>query len=138
MIPIKSMVAINLNDSRESIKQKILTEKYSRIPVYSVRPDNIVGILHSKDFLQGMLHNKPLVLKNSITHPYFIRPDMKLDNLFEGLGRSRTHIAIVTGENGKALGIVTMEDILEVLFGEIYDEDETLTVEALPGGVASC
>lgn len=124
MIPIENIVAININDSRENIKKKILAEKYSRIPVYSLRRDNIVGILHSKDFLQGTLHNKPLVLKNSITHPYFIKPDMKLDSIFEGLGRSRTHIAIVTGENNKALGIVTMEDILEELFGEIYDEDE--------------
>ncbi len=124
MIPVSEMVSIDLNENRESIKRKILSEKYSRIPVYSGRKDNIVGILHSKDFLHGTLHNRPLVLKNSITHPYFIKPDMKLDMLFEGLGRSRTHIAIVTGEDGKALGMVTMEDILEVLFGEIYDEDE--------------
>jgi Putative Mg2+ and Co2+ transporter CorB len=130
MIPVSGMVAIDLNESRESIRQKILTVKYSRIPVYSGKRDNIVGILHSKDFLQGMLRKKDQVLKNSITHPYFIKPEMKLDTLFEGLGRSRTHIAIVTGESGKALGIVTMEDILEVLFGEIYDEDETIPPSA--------
>ncbi len=124
MVPITDMVAVELNEDAKSVKDKLLLEKYSRIPVYSGSPKNIVGILHSKDFLQQILCGKTVRLKSAITAPYFIRRDMKLDALFEGLGRSRTHIAIVADEGRRALGFVTMEDILEVLFGDIYDEDE--------------
>ncbi len=129
MVPVSDMVAVELNENVKSVKEKLLLEKYSRIPVYSGTPEHIVGILHSKDFLQQMLSGKTVRLRSAITAPYFIHPDMKLDALFEGLGRSRTHIAIVADEGRRALGFVTMEDILEVLFGDIYDEDEAAPTE---------
>jgi len=124
MVPLSDVVAIEINERPEIIREKLLSVKYSRLPVYIGTPDKIVGILHSKDYLLGMLHNKPQKLKAAITPPYYIHPDTKLDALFEGLGRRRTHMAIVTDELGRALGIVTMEDVLEELFGEIYDEDD--------------
>ena len=139
MVPVSQMVAVELGENAKSVKEKLLQEKYSRIPVYSGTPEHIVGILHSKDFLQQMLGGKIVRLKSAITAPYFIRPDMKLDALFEGLGRSRTHIAIVADEGRRALGFVTMEDILEVLFGDIYDEDEAApSAEASVKEAPSC
>ena len=132
------MVAIEINEDRETVREKLLSEKYSRIPVYLGTPEKIVGILHSKDYLLGILRGKPLKLKSAITPPYYIHPDMKLDALFEGLGRRRTHIAIVTDELGRALGFVTMEDVLEELFGEIYDEDDVPIVPSLGKEAPTC
>lgn len=138
MLPLSKMVAIEINEDRETVREKLLSEKYSRIPVYLGTPEKIVGILHSKDYLLGILHGKPLKLKSAITPPYYIHPDMKLDALFEGLGRRRTHIAIVTDELGRALGFVTMEDVLEELFGEIYDEDDVPIVPSLGKEAPTC
>jgi len=132
MVPLSEMIAIEINEDKDSVREKLLSEKYSRIPVYLGTPERIVGILQSKDFLLGILHAKPIRLKSAITPPYYIHPDMKLDALFEGLGRRRTHIAIVTDELGRALGFVTMEDVLEELFGEIYDEDDDQPESASP------
>lgn len=131
MVPLSETVAIDINENPETVREKLISDKYSRLPVYLGTPEKIVGILHSKDYLLSILHGKPKKLKSAITPPYYIHPDMKLDALFEGLGRRRTHIAIVTDKLGRALGIVTMEDVLEELFGEIYDEDDE-PIEASP------
>jgi len=124
MVPLSETVAIEINESPEEVREKLLSVKYSRLPVYLGTPEKIVGILHSKDYLLDILNGNPKKLKAAITPPYYIPPDMKLDALFEGLGKRRTHMAIVTDKLGRAQGIVTMEDVLEEIFGEIYDEDD--------------
>jgi CBS domain containing-hemolysin-like protein len=128
MTPLSDMVAVSISDSPEKLKEIILNNKYSRLPVYAGSPDRIVGVLQTRDCLWRMMHNMSCDISSIMKLPYFISPDLKRDELFEGLGRRRTHIAIVTDSGGLALGLVTMEDIMEELVGEIYDEDDIAVV----------
>ncbi len=125
MTPLKDMVAVSITEEPEKLKELILREKYSRLPVYAGSPDRIVGILQTKDYLQLILKKKEPDISSIMKLTYDVPPEIKLDELFEGLGRRRTHMAIVIDVSGSALGFVTMEEILEELVGEIYDEDDT-------------
>jgi CBS domain containing-hemolysin-like protein len=124
MTPLKDMVAVSITEEPEKLKELILREKYSRLPVYAGSPDRIVGILQTKDYLQLLLKKKEPDISSLMKLTYDVPPEIKLDELFEGLGRRRTHMAIVIDVSGSALGFVTMEEILEELVGEIYDEDD--------------
>jgi Mg2+/Co2+ transporter CorB len=124
MTPLKNMVAVSISEDPEKLKELILKEKYSRLPVYAGTPDRIVGVLQSRDCLWRILHNEPIDISSLMNLTYNVSPDTKLNALFEGLGRRHTHMAMVVDSEGIALGFVTMEDILEELVGEIYDEDD--------------
>lgn len=124
MTPLKSMVAVSISEDPAQLRQLVLREKYSRLPVYAGSPERIVGILQTKDYLHRTLHGESPDLDALMMLPYNVPPEIRLNELFEGLGRRRTHMAIVIDESGLALGFVTMEDILEELVGEIYDEDD--------------
>ncbi len=124
MTPLSSMVAISIREDPEKIRELVLREKYSRLPVYAASPDRIIGILQTKDYLQHLLHGARPDIGAIMMLPYDVPPEITLNELFEGLGRRRTHMAIVIDVSGSALGFVTMEDILEELVGEIYDEDD--------------
>ena len=124
MTPLKDMVAVSITEEPEKLKELILREKYSRLPVYAGSPDRIVGILQTKDYLQLILKKKDPDISALTVRFDCGGSGEKLDELFEGLGRRRTHMAIVIDMSGNALGFVTMEEILEELVGEIYDEDD--------------
>lgn len=126
MTPLSRMVAIDIAAKPEAVKLTILSQKYSRIPVYAGNPERIVGVLCSKDCLSKYISGAAVSVGSLMILPYFISPDTKLDQAFEGLGKRKTHIAIVTKDNGCAIGFVTMEDIMEELVGEIYDEDDVV------------
>jgi CBS domain containing-hemolysin-like protein len=126
MTPLNKMVAVSITETPGKLKELILGEKYSRLPVYAGSPDRIVGVLQARDCLWRMMNGLKIDIGVIMKLPYYISPEMKLDELFEGLGRRRTHMAIVTDSNGTALGFVTMEDLLEELVGEIYDEDDDI------------
>jgi len=100
--------------------------QYSRIPIYRGRNDNIVGILLAKDLVghaRGMLPGRTLA---DLMHPAFYAPKSSpCTDLFRRMQRKRMHLAIVVDEYGRTVGVVTMEDLLEELFGEIRDEKET-------------
>ena len=123
MTPIERVVTVPLNIGAEDLKQLLIDEKYSRIPVIDGDVDNIVGILPSSKALYRLTAGTFLDVSDIMTRPYVIRPDIPVSKVFEGMSGRRTHIAVVS-DGGKTLGIVTMEDILEEIAGEIYDEDE--------------
>ncbi len=123
MTPVEQVVTVPLDISAEQLKQLLLSEKYSRIPVIDGNADNIVGILPTSKALYRLTAGTFMDVSDIMTRPYMIRPDIPVSKVFEGMSGRRTHIAVVT-EAGKTLGIVTMEDILEEIAGEIYDEDE--------------
>ena len=125
MMPLKDMVSVSISEDPVRIKELILREKYSRLPVYAGSKERIVGILQTKEYLRLTLKGKAPDVGALMSMTYDVPPEIKLNDLFEGLGRRRTHMAVVIGESGNALGFVTMEDILEELVGEIYDEDDT-------------
>ncbi len=123
MTPIESTTMVPQTITPDDLKQILLDCNYSRIPVYKGDKDRIVGILSSKDCLWRFMNGIPVTILAMMKRPYFIMPDMHLNTLFEQMEKKRTHIAIVA-ENGVNLGIVTMENILEEIVGDIYDEDE--------------
>ncbi|MBR3941822.1 MAG: CBS domain-containing protein, partial [Clostridia bacterium] len=108
---------------KEEFAQKFTETKYSRLLVYEENIDKIVGVLHQKDFyIDGKITEQPLT--EIISEPLFIPESEKINRLLKLLQTEKSHIAIVLDEYGGTLGIVTMEDILEELVGEIWDEHD--------------
>ena len=127
MIPRPDIVAINVDASREVIARLVLEEGYSRMPVYRGTIDNIIGIAYTKDFLGLMEYRNVMVLQDIIRPAYFVPETKKISQLMRELQQQRIHMAVVMDEFGGTEGIVTMEDILEEIVGEIHDEyDEEL------------
>lgn len=126
LTPRVDVAGIDIDSTPEEILSTIKTQRYSRIPVYEESIDNIVGILHTWDYLEAIASGKKPVLKNLITPPYFIFKTQNLSSVLSEFRRNKLHIAIVTDEYGGTLGIVTMEDLLEEIVGEIWDEDEEI------------
>jgi CBS domain containing-hemolysin-like protein len=111
----------------EEIDAIFLETSYSRLPVYRDTIDNIVGILHEKDFIKQS-HAQDFKLENVIKPAVFVVSTTKISTVLQLLQKNKTHMAIVSGEFGDTVGIITMEDILEELVGEIWDEhDEVLS-----------
>ena len=118
------MIAIDAEDSIEEILEAFRDHPYSRLPVYRETVDNIVGILHEQDFMM-MLHEGKQSIMDAVQPALFVQESMKISDLLRVLQKDNVHMAIVLDEFGGTTGIVTMEDILEELVGEIYDEHDT-------------
>ncbi len=127
MIPRPDVVAINIAMPREEIVKTVLEEGYSRMPVYRDSIDNIVGVVYTKDLLGLLEHRNLIVIQDIIRPAYFIPETKKISQLMRELQQRKLHLAVVIDEFGGTEGIVTMEDILEEIVGEIHDEyDEDL------------
>ena len=126
MTPRKSVVMIPEGAGTDEILRIIEEEGYSRIPVYSESADKIVGILYTRDFL--LKHSRPgFTPKDAMFQPTFVPETVHLDVLFKEMQQEHNHIVVVVDEYGVTAGIVTMEDILEEIVGEIWDErDEAI------------
>lgn len=132
MTPRVDVTAININENIEKIKQTFLDTKFSRIPVYKKNIDNIVGILSEKDFFSSLITIGTANVEELITKPIFVNENMKLDDLIRKMQHEKKHIAIVLDEHGGTNGIITLEDAIEEVWGEIYDEhDEVQSTEML-------
>ena len=123
------MVAIDVNDDRDEIMRVLGNSRYSRIPVYEDSPDNIIGILSLKHMLKAMLDDKDVDLRSQLMKPCFVYKTMKLPAVLSMLKQAQQHLAIVTDEYGGTLGVVSMEDVLEQLVGDIWDETDTVHLE---------
>ena len=121
--PRIDIVGIEENESLDAIKEKFILSGYSRLPVFSGDMDNIIGVLHEKDFYQA-LNRKEKDLKKYITKTIYITPNKKISELLRELQLSKAHMAIVIDEYGGTEGLITMEDIIEELVGEIWDEHD--------------
>ncbi len=127
MVPRTDVVAINFNTPRERLIQIVTEEGYSRMPVYKESIDNIIGLIYTKDLINLLEHRDLIVLQDIIRPAYFVPGAMKISKLMKDLQERKMHLAIVVDEFGGTEGIVTMEDILEEIVGEIHDEyDEVL------------
>ncbi|GAB6173187.1 hemolysin family protein [Paradesulfitobacterium aromaticivorans] len=127
------IVGLPLEASLGDVFKLIRREKFSRIPVYQGNIDNIIGILHIKDLIEfaGADANSEFDLTKLIREPYFVTESREADELFKEMQRSKTHMAVVIDEYGGTSGIVTIEDLLEEIVGNIFDEydDEEQDVE---------
>ncbi|MGB5823369.1 MAG: hemolysin family protein [Proteocatella sp.] len=126
MIPRTSVFAVDINDDITEILDEIIEERYSRIPVYDKEIDNIIGVLHVKDvFAQVRKGNLELVnLRGLLKEPYFIHEYKPLDKLLIEMQRDRYHMGLIIDEYGGFTGILTIEDIIEEIVGDIDDEDD--------------
>ena len=122
MVPRTKISGIELNTPHEQLLDILIKEGYSRVPVYHETIDKIVGIVHAKDILPLMVQHKPCILKDIISKPFFIPETKKINDLLSELQLKRIQIAIVLDEFGGTAGMVTLEDIVEELVGEIQDE----------------
>ena len=124
MVPRIEMKAIPFDSTISSVRKTLLESSYSRIPVYKEDKDHIVGVLYERDYFK-MSQSKDSFDWHKIIRPAkYVSAAMKVDALISYLQNEKTHIAIVSGEFGDTLGLVTMEDALEELVGEIYDEHD--------------
>lgn len=127
MVPRTDIVAVEINTPRENLIKIVSEEGYSRLPVYKENIDNIIGIIYTKDFISLLEHRDLIVLQDIIRLAYFVPETKKISQLMRELQRQKLHMAVVVNEFGGVEGIITMEDILEEIVGEIHDEyDEEL------------
>jgi CBS domain containing-hemolysin-like protein len=122
MVPRTKISGVDVNTEQAELVQIIITEGYSRMPVYDDVIDKIIGIVHAKDILPLLARNEDIILKDIIRKPYFVPETKKINDLMAELQQKRIQIAIVSDEFGGTAGMVTLEDIVEELVGEIQDE----------------
>lgn len=129
MTPRVDVIAVEEKMSVEEIKNVFFEHQFSRIPVYKEDKDNIVGILSEKDFFTALLKNEEISIKKLVSKPLFVSESTKVNDLIKEFQKVKKHFAVVVDEYGGTSGIVTMEDALEELVGEIYDETDEEELE---------
>lgn len=133
------MVAINIADNQGSICKQVLNSPHSKLPVYDGTIDNIVGIIHLNRFLKAAATHEGMMLQDLLLPPLFVYQTTKLPQVLAYLRINKEHMAIVTDEYGGAQGIITLEDVLEQIVGEVQDETDTMEndIVVLPNGELS-
>ena len=125
------MDAIDIEDDFENIKKKVAESGYSRMPVYRGSVDNIIGILHQNHFLRLMLESEEFDIEPLLLEPLYVYKTVKMLSLLSSFKKSQKQFAVVTDEYGGTLGIITLEDVLEQLVGEIWDESDEVENEII-------
>ena len=125
LTPRVDICAISQNDSLEDVARAFIENAYSRLPVYGEDMDDIVGILHEKDFFTAYHNGEKSFLKH-IQKPVHVSENIKLAELLKVLKSKKCHMAVVVDEFGGTMGIVTMEDIIEELIGDVWDEHDEI------------
>jgi CBS domain containing-hemolysin-like protein len=132
MVARVDVVALSAESPLSEIVATIVREGHSRIPVYDGSIDNVVGILYAKDLLPYLVgDDSPPAIRRLLRTPLFVPESMLVDDLLHSLQRRKVHIAVVLDEHGGTAGIVTIEDLIEEIVGEIqdeYDEEEPMIV----------
>lgn len=123
LIPRVNVAAVDIEDSIEEIKDVFLSTHFSRLPVYEKTIDNIVGIIHQKNFFDMYLEGRRDI-QDIIQKPLYIFGLTAISEIMREMQKTKNHMAIVVDQYGGTQGIVTMEDIIEELVGEIYDETD--------------
>lgn len=127
MVPKERVVGININFSSDELLNIFVEQGHARLPVYSGTIDNIAGIIYARDLLY-ILRDKGLFLLQDLMHqPYFVPPEMKVNELLRKFQSDKVQIAIVRDENRKTLGLVTLEDLVEEIVGEIEEHTHPVT-----------
>ncbi len=124
MKPRIDVVALDLRDGFDRVREVIIASGFSRIPVYEESLDNVKGVLYVKDLLPYVSHDDAFEWRNLIRKPYFVPEHKKINELLEEFQTHKIHVAIVVDEYGSTLGLVSLEDILEEIVGEISDESD--------------
>ena len=136
MVPRSKITALDIDTPIGELLDTVMTEGYSRLPVYRGTIDTIVGIVYAKDLLT-LMHHRDLVIVQDILHaPYMVQEDVKLKRLLRDMQRDKVHMAVVLDEFGGTAGLLTLEDIIEELVGNIqdeYDDEAPMHAQQAPG-----
>jgi len=138
MIPRTEMVGLELSSDQNTVLRTVTEEGYSRLPVYKDTLDNVIGVIHAKDVINILQNSDLIILEDIIRKPYFVPDSMKISELLREFQKRRMQMAIVLDEFGGTAGLITLEDIIEEIVGEIEDEydEERKEIEILPDGSA--
>lgn len=133
LTPRPYVVAVSIDASNEEIKNTFIQKQYSRLPVYEGSIDNIVGTIFHRDFFAKYVHDPHFNIHQIIRKPYFVVGSMKAAHLLKELQKNKVHLAIVLDEYGGTAGIISIEDILEEIVGDIWDEydENEILVESI-------
>lgn len=140
MVPRADIVSVDIADSFDSVMRQISEASHSRVPAYEGGVDSIVGMLHIKDLLLHLLQEKQPALSGLLRPVLFVSPSIRLLKLLQEMRLKRQHLALVVDEYGGIDGLITIEDLVEEIVGEIQDEhddDETPHVEIAHDGSAT-
>ncbi len=124
LTPRVNVVAVEINSDIEKLKELFLTEEYSRIPVYEKTIDHIIGVITQKDFFEKLVRGESFYLRDILQDTLHIPSLLKISDVLKQMQRCKIHLAVVVDQYGGTEGIVTLEDILEELVGEIWDESD--------------
>lgn len=128
------IVAVDIKDSAKEIYDAACASGYSRIPVYEGSIDSIIGVLYLNHYFKALLDSDSVDIRSMLMEPCYLYKTTKLPAALEAMKRARQHLAIITDEYGGCLGIVTMEDILEQIVGDIWDETDDIEPEVIERG----
>lgn len=126
MTPFKEIEAVDINNDDEKFIDLIVETCRSRVPIYEGTKENIIGYVHINDVLLIWKEQNEKLIKKCIKPAYFIEPDKKISELLKELQAGTTHIAFVRNNRNKILGMVTLEDVVEEIVGEILDENDEI------------
>jgi putative hemolysin len=125
MTPRTEMVGIDFDEPTEKALKIITENGFSRYPVYQGTLDNVVGIIYTKDIIRVLQHSNLIIIRDIIRKPLFVPDSMKLNTLLAMFKQKRVHMAVVLDEFGGTAGMITLEDLLEEIVGQIQDEHDT-------------
>ena len=131
LIPRVDVIAVDCESPKGEIDNIFNETRFSRLPVYKDTIDNIIGIINHKDF-QYRVMSKNDDLEAVMSQPVYVLENMKISNLLRLLQQKKSHLAVVTDEYGGTVGVVTLEDVIEELVGEIWDEHDIVVEEIIP------
>lgn len=123
--PRVRIVAVDVNDTAEEVREKFFKEQYTRMPVFEKNLDNIIGIINEKDFINAYERNgTELSVRELVQDTIYVPSMQKISEVLRLMQKKKCHMSVVLDQHGGTLGIVTMEDLLEELVGEIWDESD--------------
>ena len=123
LVPRVNIVGVEINDNMDKIRDLFVTNRYSRLPVYENDIDHIVGVLHQSDFFEMYINGKTNIA-DAMNDPLYITENKHISEILRIMQREKVHMAVVVDQYGGTEGICTLEDIIEELVGEIYDESD--------------
>ncbi len=123
------VTALDIDDSWEENLQLIENASFTRLPVYEGSIDNVIGVLYMNHFLKALTENERVDIRSLLMKPCYVYKTIKLPEVMDEFRKAKQHLAIVVDEYGGTLGVITMEDVLEKMVGEIWDETDTVETE---------
>ena len=135
MVPRTAIAAISSDCSLEEITKAFEQHRYSRLPVYRESIDDVIGFVHSKDVMPYLLHPEKFQSEDVLQPPLYVVDTARLEDVLRQMQKAKTHFGFVVDEHGGLEGIITLEDLLEEIVGDISDEhDEEVNEQITPVG----